>query len=66
VAGSGYRKLPNPTLRQAQGRLSRKRREQWGTHFNVSVNFNIKANIKINGKGNGQECPFHMGVASLR
>jgi hypothetical protein len=66
VARSGYGKLPSPTLRQAQGRLSRKRREKWGTDFNVSVNFNIKANIKINGKGNGQECPFHTGVAALR
>ena len=37
-----------------------------GNHFNIRVNFNIKGNIKINGKGNGQECPFHTGVAALR
>jgi hypothetical protein len=51
-------------LRQAQGRLSRKRREKWGTHFNVSVDFKIKANIKINVKGSGQECPLHTGWAA--
>ena len=22
--------------------------------------------VKVNVKGNGQECPFHMGVATLR
>jgi hypothetical protein len=64
VARSSDRKLPSPTLRQAQGRLSRKRREKWGNHFNVSVNFNVKAKININGKGNGQECPFHTGWAA--
>jgi hypothetical protein len=26
----------------------------------------IKVKSKINLKGNGQECPFHMGVAALR
>jgi hypothetical protein len=33
-------------------------------HF--AQTFGIRVKIKGNVKGNGQECPFHMGVALLR
>jgi hypothetical protein len=32
----------------------------------MDISFKINFNIKINVKGNGQECPFHTGVAALR
>jgi hypothetical protein len=50
----------------SSGQAFSQRTLEMGHAFFVSVNFNIKTNFKINGKGNGRECPFHTGVASLR
>ena len=37
-----------------------------GARSTFARTFGIKVKIKVKVKGNGQECPFHTGVAGLR